>query len=392
MQFCAYFADANERVEIPPPAIIKPKELWTGKQLITVLLRPNRQTKVYVNTVVEERHYSGKGEHMCRLDGWVIFQNSELISGLLCKPTMGGGSKNGLFYSLIRDNSPEIASACMLRLSKFSSRWISNYGMSIGISDVTPFKILTENKERLIQEGYDKCTINIKKFKENTLELKAGCDADQSLEANMNGDLGKIREQAGKILKEKLPRHNAPLIMAMCGSKGSNINLCQMIACVGQQTTNGKRMPNGFLNRSLPHFEPHSREPAAKGFVQNAFYDGLSATEFFFHTIGGREGLIDTAVKTATSGYMHRRLMKAMEDLVVKYDGTVRASGEQIIQFTFGEDGLDPMFMDDKKLPVSLGRLYTIIRESTKGDKTEKSLSGNEIKTLARQSIVEEET
>lgn len=116
--------------------------------------------------------------------------------------------------------------------------------------------------------------------------------------------------------------------MAMCGSKGSNINLCQMIACVGQQTVNGKRMPNGFFNRSLPHFKPDSREPAAKGFVQNAFYDGLSATEFFFHTIGGREGLIDTAVKTATSGYMHRRLMKAMEDLVVKYDGTVRASGE----------------------------------------------------------------
>jgi DNA-directed RNA polymerase III subunit RPC1 len=83
----------------------------------------------------------------------------------------------------------------------------------------------------------------------------------------MNGDLGKIREQAGKVLKEKLPRHNAPLIMAMCGSKGSNINLCQMIACVGQQTTNGKRMPNGFIDRSLPHFRPLSREPAARGFV-----------------------------------------------------------------------------------------------------------------------------
>jgi DNA-directed RNA polymerase III subunit RPC1 len=116
------------------------------------------------------------------------------MSGNLCKPTMGGGSKNGLFYSLIRDNSPEIASACMLRLSKFSSRWISNYGMSIGISDVTPFKLLTQAKHDLINTGYEKCSDNIEKFKQNKLVLKAGCDADQTLEATMNGDLSKIRE------------------------------------------------------------------------------------------------------------------------------------------------------------------------------------------------------
>ena len=142
MQFCAFFSDANERVEIPPPAIIKPIELWTGKQVINVLLRPNRKTKVYVNTVLQEKNYSKKGEHMCKNDGWVIFQNSELICGNLCKPTMGNGSKKGLFYSLIRDNSPEMAAACMLRLSKFSSRWISHHGMSIGIGDVTPSKDL----------------------------------------------------------------------------------------------------------------------------------------------------------------------------------------------------------------------------------------------------------
>lgn len=154
--------------------------------------------------------------------------------------------------------------------------------------------------------------------------------------------------------------------MAVCGSKGSPINLCQMIACVGQQTVNGSRMPNGFFDRSLPHFEPHSKYPAAKGFVKNSFYNGLSATEFFFHTVGGREGLVDTAVKTAETGYMQRRLMKALEDLVVKYDNTVRSSNETIIQFTYGDDGLDPMFMDDQKLPVSLQRLYTIVKESTK--------------------------
>lgn len=88
-------------------------ELWTGKQVINVLLRPNRKSNVYVNTVVKERNYTGKGEHMCPNDGWVIFQNSELICGNLCKTTMGSGSKTGLFYSILRDNSAEIAAKCM---------------------------------------------------------------------------------------------------------------------------------------------------------------------------------------------------------------------------------------------------------------------------------------
>lgn len=92
-------------------------------------------------------------------------------------------------------------------------------------------------------------------------------------------------------------------------------------------------MPNGFFDRSLPHFEHDSKYPASKGFVKNSFYSGLTPTEFFFHTVGGREGLVDTAVKTAETGYMQRRLMKALEDLSVKYDNTVRTSMEHIIQF-----------------------------------------------------------
>jgi len=104
-----------------------------------------------------------------------------------------------------------------------------------------------------------------------------------------------------------------------------------MIACVGQQNVGGRRMPNGFLNRSLPHFEPYSKYAEAKGFVKNSFYTGLTAPEFFFHTMGGREGLVDTAVKTAETGYMQRRLMKSMEDLIVRYDKTVRSGEETII-------------------------------------------------------------
>jgi DNA-directed RNA polymerase III subunit RPC1 len=136
--------------------------------------------------------------------------------------------------------------------------------------------------------------------------------------------------------------------MATCGSKGSFINISQMIACVGQQSVGGRRMPNGFVHRALPHFPRHSREPAAKGFVANSFYTGLAPTEFFFHTMGGREGLVDTAVKTAETGYIQRRLMKALEDLTVQYDGSVRNSESNLVQFKYGDDGLDPASMEGR--------------------------------------------
>ncbi len=112
--------------------------------------------------------------------------------------------------------------------------------------------------------------------------------------------------------------------MALCGSKGNAVNLSQMIGCVGQQTVGGKRITYGFTERSLPHFPRLIETPEARGFVKNSFYSGLTATEFFFHTMGGREGIIDTAVKTADTGYMQRRLIKLIEDVGVMYDHTVR--------------------------------------------------------------------
>jgi DNA-directed RNA polymerase III subunit RPC1 len=114
----------------------------------------------------------------------------------------------------------------MLRVAKFSARWFSNYGMSIGIGDVTPFKELVDEKSKLMDIGYAKCDELIETYKQGKLELKAGCNAEQTLESIINGVLSNIRDKAGDILKKKLPRYNSPLIMAICGSKGSNINLC----------------------------------------------------------------------------------------------------------------------------------------------------------------------
>jgi DNA-directed RNA polymerase III subunit RPC1 len=132
----SWFTDANELIDLPPPTILKPAFLWTGKQVISAVLRPNRRARVVVNFTAKEKIYTGN-EHRCLRDGWVLFRNSELLLGQIGKTTLGG-NKTGLIYHLLRDNTNEIACEIMHRISKLSARWLSNYGMTIGLSDVTP--------------------------------------------------------------------------------------------------------------------------------------------------------------------------------------------------------------------------------------------------------------
>jgi DNA-directed RNA polymerase III subunit RPC1 len=238
----------------------------------------------------------------------------------------------------------------------------ANRGFSIGIGDVTPGPRLVREKERLVREGYEKCREYIRSFQEGKLQSQPGCSVEETLESVVLHELSVIRESAGKSCKKELHRTNSPLIMALCGSKGSFINISQMIACVGQQAISGKRIPDGFEDRALPHFPRKSKEPAAKGFVKNSFYSGLTPTEFFFHTVGGREGLVDTAVKTAETGYMQRRLVKSLEDLCSQYDLTVRNSEGFIVQFKYGGDGLDPAAMEGKDKPVEFPRVLQHIK------------------------------
>jgi len=140
--------------------------------------------------------------------------------------------------------------------------------------------------------------------------------------------------------------------MVSAGSKGTHINISQIMGCVGQQNVEGKRIRFGFNHRTLPHFSKFDFGPLSKGFVENNYISGLDPAEFFFHAMGGREGLIDTAVKTSETGYIQRRLVKALEDVMVKYDGTVRNSANQIVQFVYGEDGMAGEYIEDLKIDL----------------------------------------
>ncbi|CAD7700847.1 unnamed protein product [Ostreobium quekettii] len=372
---CCYMMDARQHVDIPHPSIVKPVELWTGKQLWNVLVRPNAKTKVFIHLEGPEKTYSKRGEEMCPNDGYVHIRNSELIAGRLGKGTLGG-NKGGFFGVLNNDVDPRSAAECMNRLAKLSSRFMGDHGFSIGIDDVTPANKLAVQYGEKMHQNYKQCDDYIQLYRKGQLQPDPGLDEEQTLEAKVTGVLNEIRTEAGKVCMESLHWHNSPLIMSLCGAKGSPINIAQMVACVGQQSVNGKRCFNGFTGRSLPHFPRGDRTPQGKGFVANSFYSGLTPTEFFFHTMAGREGLVDTAVKTAETGYMSRRLMKALEDLYAHYDSTVRDSSAGIVQFKYGDDALDPLKMEGKSGEViDFGRLMTRV----------KALSGRGVKRKRRE-------
>lgn len=353
--------DLHLQIDLPPPAILKPVQLWTGKQIFSLLIKPNKWCPINANLRTKGRAYTS-GEEMCINDSFINIRNSQLLAGVMDKSTLGSGGKANIFYVLLCDWGEEAATTAMWRLSRMASAYLMNRGFSIGIGDVTPSLRLLQLKQELLDSGYSKCNEYIQKQTEGKLTCQPGCTADETLEAVILKELSVIRDRAGKACLKELGTHNSPLVMALAGSKGSFINISQMIACVGQQAISGKRVPDGFEDRALPHFDRHSKIPAAKGFVENSFYSGLTPTEFFFHTMGGREGLVDTAVKTAETGYMQRRLVKSLEDLCLHYDMTVRNSSGDIIQFLYGGDGLDPTYMEGNGCPVELRRVWESIR------------------------------
>nr|XP_009858083.1 LOW QUALITY PROTEIN: DNA-directed RNA polymerase III subunit RPC1-like [Ciona intestinalis] len=356
------YEDRQTKIDLPPPCIIKPATLWTGKQIFSLILKPNKECPVRACLRAKGKQYCGKGEDLCYNDSFVVIYNSQLLAGAMDKSTLGSGSKNNIFYILLRDYGQKVAADAMWRLARICPVFLSNRGFSIGIGDVTPGEGLLQAKHELLTEGYRKCDEYIMALARGKLPAQPGCTPEQTLEAVILKELSVIRDYAGKACLRELDKSNTPLIMAVCGSKGSFINISQMIACVGQQAIGGNRVPNGFEDRPLPHFEKHSKDPAARGFVANSFYSGLTATEFFFHTMGGREGLVDTAVKTAETGYMQRRLVKSLEDLCGHYDLTVRSSTKDVVQFVYGEDGLDPTDMEGKNRPVDFTRVLQVVQ------------------------------
>lgn len=355
-QLISHWLGPDTTFDLPIPALLRPVELWTGKQLFELILRPSHSEKVLLTMQVKARTYSGNEQHWDPNEGFVSFLDSKYISGRLDKKLLGGGSKDGLFGRLFALTNGPYTSRCMSRIAAFTSRYLQNFGFSLGLQDVSPTDSLNVKKQKALSVSFAECNRLIKEAANGRMIPIPGMTLKETLEAMLNSELSQVRNTCGSAAVETLdPRSNAPLIMVNSGGKGSELNTAQMMACVGQQTVNGKRIVNAFEDRSLPHFHRFAENPDARGFVASSFYSGLSPTEFFFHSMAGREGLVDTAVKTAETGYLYRRLSKALENVSVRYDYTVRNARNDVLQLRYGEDGMDPWQMEGQNgLPVNL--------------------------------------
>ncbi|GAX18796.1 DNA-directed RNA polymerase II subunit RPB1 [Fistulifera solaris] len=334
--------------KVPMPAILKPKPLWTGKQLISQILPPiHLQAKANTGP---GKDASGKTmpNTFNMYDSQVTIIEGELLQGIIDKNTIGK-SMGGLIHTIWLDQGHDATAMFMNQVQQLVNYWILQYSFSIGAIDAVSDEATMRQIESTIDKAKKQVQDLVRQGQLGELEVQPGRTMIESFEQLVNKVLNTARDHAGKSAQSSLDETNSVKAMVQAGSKGSFINISQIIACVGQQNVEGKRIPYGFKKRSLPHFSKDDIGSESRGFVENSYLRGLSPQEFFFHAMGGREGLIDTACKTAETGYIQRRLVKAMETVMARYDGTLRTSSGQIVQFLYGEDGMDACWIEKQK-------------------------------------------
>ncbi|MBW3010717.1 DNA-directed RNA polymerase subunit A', partial [Candidatus Woesearchaeota archaeon] len=275
----------------------------------------------------------------CVLDARIDITDGQLTNGIIDSKQLSSGS-GFLLRNIHKQYGPDMTAIILTNLFKLGIKVLLKYGFTVGLGDVE----LTEDIQKEIKDelnnAYEEVDKVIAQYNSGDLKELPGRTARETLENMILGILNKARNKTGEIVARHAKHDNPVLTMARCG-RGRTLNLAMMTGCVGQQSLRGGRIGEGFYNRSLSCFRRNDLGAAAHGFVKNSFKDGLSPAEFFFGAITGRDSLMDTALRTPRSGYLYRRLSNAMQDLKIEYDGTVRDASKQIIQFSYGEDGVD---------------------------------------------------
>ncbi|RWS26622.1 DNA-directed RNA polymerase I subunit RPA1-like protein [Leptotrombidium deliense] len=364
----------NKKISILKPTIIKPIELWSGKQVITTIIlnlvpegkpapslsisskiRPNALMTHPRKVFAEGCSPLQEGE-MCESE--VIIRKGELVCGIVDKANIGS-TPYGLAHCFYELYGGKYSTAFMTALARLANNFLQiKSGLTLGILDILVEEDADKKRKKIIaksNEAGKKATakaLNIDSYNDTQLLTEkyreAHCSRDPQglklLDNFMKSQTDELNNQISKVcldgLVKRFPYNNLQL-MIKAGAKGGTVNALQISCLMGQIELEGRRVPLMMSGRTLPSFVPYDTSPRAGGFVTGRFLTGIRPQEYFFHCMAGREGLIDTAVKTSRSGYLQRCLIKHLEGLVVNYDLTVRDSDGSVIQFFYGEDGLD---------------------------------------------------
>ena len=327
---------------VPQPCILKPKPRWTGKQLFSLILPP-------VNVYRTANIHPDDPKPLNLIDSEVLVSEGQLIMGIVDKKTVGN-TPGSLIHVVWNEYGPDVARQLFGNIQKLVNNWLVTHGFSVGIQDTVAEPETLKDVAVVIEKAKAGVEDVIREARAGILKRQPGQTIPNTFEKRVNEVLNAAVKDSGKKVQAKLDIDNSINAMVHAGSKGSFINISQILACVGQQNVSGARVPFGFKKRTLPHFTKEDVGPESRGFVASSYLSGLTAQEFYFHAMGGREGVIDTAIKTADTGYIQRRLVKGMEDVRVHYDATVRNSLGEIIQFVYGEDGMDGCYIEKQKI------------------------------------------
>ena len=273
-------------------------------------------------------------------DQEVLVKSGILIKGYIDKTSIGE-ENGGLIRSLYAKYGELRTINIMTMIFRLGIQILQSYGFTIGVKDSDLDEEIVKKNKELIKRSEERIFELIDELNKGKLESMPGYTAEETFEQLVLKTLNNVRDKIGENVLESVSDKNAAVLMARSGAVGSFLNLAQMSACVGQQAIGGKRIEIGYRNRTLPFFKPGDLNAEAKGFIGRGYKSGLKPTEYFFHAITGRDSLMDTALRTPKSGYLYRRLANALQDLKVEYDFTVRDANKRIVQFKYGEDGID---------------------------------------------------
>jgi DNA-directed RNA polymerase II subunit RPB1 len=341
---------------------------------------------------VKNKQYDGDKEKSDTSNNVIEIIDGKYIRGQMDKGILGSGTK-GLIHRVCNDFGNMASAQFIDDLQNIITEYMKQSAFSVGISDLITDSKTNDKIVSIITEKKTDVKNLIDQVKIGVFENNSGKTNEEEFETKINNILSKAQNEAGREALKSLSKDNRFVVMFNAGSKGSEINIQQMTACLGQQNVDGKRIPYGFEHRTLPHYTKYDDSAIARGFVESSYINGLSPQELFFHAMGGRIGLIDTAVKTSTTGYIQRRLIKGLEDLMVNYDMTIRTNKNKVVQFSYGDDSVDTVKVENQDLPIidmSVQDIYShfaIIDDKTKS----KAISGMFTKsTYTRQKKQEE--
>ncbi|KAJ7408439.1 DNA-directed RNA polymerase I subunit RPA1 [Willisornis vidua] len=386
--------DKKGRIKIFPPAILKPQPLWTGKQVVsTLLINVIPDNHVPLNLTGKAKiggraWVKGPANRCLNLDSMcesqVIIRNGELLCGVLDKAHFGS-SAYGLVHCCYEIYGGETSGKVLTCLGRLFTAYLQLYrGFTMGIEDIL-VKPEADHKRKKIIEKSRQSGIEAVRAALNLPET-ASCEEVQGkwqdahlckdqrdfnmVDMKFKEEVNNYNNEVNKVcmplgLHRSFPENNLQL-MVQSGAKGSTVNTMQISCLLGQIELEGRRPPLMASGKSLPCFQPYDFSPSSGGFVTGRFLTGIKPSEFFFHCMAGREGLVDTAVKTSRSGYLQRCIIKHLEGLVVQYDLTVRDSDGSVVQFLYGEDGLDipkTQFLQPEQFPF-IAENYEVIQKT----------------------------